>query len=627
VNAPAAPRTFDADLSGRILDVRLLRRLLHWLAPERARLAASAVLVLVASTLQVMLPIVLSIVVIDHLLLGEASGRIPDFGLIGAVESLAAFLGIPALAAACALYATIQVAYAATAHAHRVTLADAVIRGLADLRRDVFAHLLRQGAAFWDRVATGRVTTRVTNDVEALYELLRSLGSLLGEFVPFLVALTIMLAADPTLTGVLLAFAPVLFVLSLGFRRLTRSLYRGARQTLSLLNQRMQENLSGLTVVQLHAREARDLDEYGALNARYRRQETRAMGWETVYAAANDSLSNLALAAVLWVGGNAAGVDGLTVGVVVLFTRYIDMLFQPVVALADQYSLLQRAMASGERIFEALDWHEPRHEPADPVPLPPRLAGDVRVRGLDFAYPGGPPVLRGIDLSIPAGATLAIVGPTGSGKSTLVRLLPRLYEIPPGHVFLDGIDVTDVATADLRRHVGIVLQDFHVFSGTILDNITLGAPDVGREDAIAAARLVGADTFVEALPEGYDTPLAERGRNLSQGQRQLLAFARVLATDPSILILDEATASVDPETEALIQRALERVTRDRTAIVIAHRLQTVRDADRVLVLVDGAVEGLGDHATLLETSPTYARLHAMQFRDLDAPSGAADAPD
>ena len=340
------------------------------------------------------------------------------------------------------------------------------------------------------------------------------------------------------------------------------------------------------------------------------------MRLETVYAAINDSLGSLALAAVLWLGGMAVFEDALTLGAVVLFTRYIDMLFQPIVALGEQYNLLFRAMASGERIFQALDWREPFAEPATPVVLPPRLEGRIDIRGLTFAYAGGPPVLRDIDLTVAAGSTLAIVGPTGSGKSTLVRLLPRLYDVADGTIFLDGHDINQVHSRDLRQRIGIVLQDFHVFSGSILHNITLGNQAIDRERAIAAAEAVGADAFIRAQPDGYDSLLAERGRNLSQGQRQLLAFARALAADPEILILDEATASVDPETERVIQQALARLTSGRTSIIIAHRLATVVDADAVAVLVDSRIEASGRHAELLDSSPTYARLHAMQFQEL-----------
>ena len=617
--AASGAEVFDADISGRMLDLSLLRRLLAWLAPERGRYLLSAGLVLLQAMAQVMLPVLLSIVVIDHVLMGETDSDVPDLGLVALTEGLAAGTGTSLLFAACLLYALVQILAAVAGHWHRVTLSDAVVRGLSRLRRDVFVHLLRLPAAFWDRVAVGRVTTRVTNDVEALYELLRSFGTLVGEFVPFFVALSIMLATDVRLTLVLLAFAPVLGVMTFVFRRLTRTLYRSVRQSLSLLNQTMQENLAGLSVVQLHGREEENLARYTRINEANRRHETRASSIETIYGAVNGSLADLAVAAVLWFGGIAAladASDAVTLGTIVLFTRYIDMLFQPIVALGDQYNLLFRAMASGERIFQALDWHEPVHEPVDPVPLPERLEGALSIRGLTFAYAGGAPVLRDVSLQVPAGTRLAIVGPTGSGKSTLVRLLARLYEPPHGTVHVDGIDVMDAEPRALRRRIGFVLQDFHVFAGSILDNITLGDPAIDRERAIEAARAVGAEGFVAALPEGFDTPLAERGRNLSQGQRQLLAFARVLATDPSLLILDEATANVDPQTEALIQQALARITRGRTSILIAHRLATVRDADRVLVLVNGEVEALGTQDELLRTSPTFARLHAMQFREL-----------
>ena len=607
---------FDADIAGRMLDLRLLGRLLGWLAPERDRYLLSGALVLVQAVASVMLPVLLSIVVIDHVLMGTENPNVPDFGLVALTERLAQGTGTSVLFAACVLYALVQLAVAVSGHWHRVTLASAIVEGLSRLRRGVFTHLLAQPAAFWDKVSVGRVTTRVTNDVEALYELVRSFGALVGEFVPFFVALSIMLAADVQLTLVLLAFAPLLVLSVVLYRRLTRTLYREARQSVSLLNQTMQENLSGLTVVQLHSREQENLDRYTRINERNRSAETRANVVDNIAGAFNAALADIAIAAVLWFGGLSALNETITLGTVVLFTRYIDMLFMPIVALGDNYNLLFRSMASGERIFQALDWNEPVHRPEDPTPLAPHLAGALSVRGLTFAYGDGPAILKDVSLELPAATRLAIVGPTGSGKSTFVRLLARLYEPPPGSIHLDGIDVMDVDAFELRRRIGFVLQDFHVFSGSILDNITLGDPEISRERAIEAARAVGADGFIADLPEGFDTPLAERGRNISQGQRQLLAFARVLAIDPSLLILDEATANIDPETEALIQRALERITEGRTSIIIAHRLATVAGADQVLVLVNGAVEAVGAPQALLTQSPTYARLHAMQFRDL-----------
>jgi ATP-binding cassette subfamily B protein len=281
-------------------------------------------------------------------------------------------------------------------------------------------------------------------------------------------------------------------------------------------------------------------------------------------------------------------------------------------------------MASGERIFQALDWDEATHEPAQPVALPTRLAGRVEFNKLNFAYDTSVPILKDVSFAIAPGEKLAIVGPTGSGKSTLIRLLGRFYDFEDGQIFLDGFDLNQIHSHDLRKRVGVVLQDFHIFSGSILDNIALGNPDISRERVMDAARTVNAHDFISALPEGYDTPLTERGQNLSQGQRQLLAFARVLAADPEILVLDEATANIDTETELLIQEALQRLTAGRTSIIIAHRLQTIQEADRVLVLDQGQVAELGRHDELLAAGGLYATLHSLQFQDAD-PDSTADS--
>jgi ATP-binding cassette subfamily B protein len=281
-------------------------------------------------------------------------------------------------------------------------------------------------------------------------------------------------------------------------------------------------------------------------------------------------------------------------------------------------------MASGERIFQALDWDERIHEPANPVALPERLRGEVRFEHLSFGYDPGVEVLHDVTFTIAPGETLAIVGPTGSGKSTLIRLLARFYDFDDGRIFLDGIDLNRIHSSELRSRIGVVLQDFHIFSGTIYDNIALGDPAVTREKAQAAARRVNAHGFVSALPDGYDTVLSERGQNLSQGQRQLLAFARVLAADPEILVLDEATASIDTETELLIQDALRKLTANRTSIIIAHRLQTIQEADRVLVLHRGRVEEIGTHEELLARQGLYHRLHTLQFQS--EPAAGRDQP-
>ena len=608
---------FDADISGAVLNLQLLRRLLKWLAPYKVSLAVSTVLVLIASTLQVMLPMIISLVAIDHIIRGESDAESPDFGLIEFNQGIAASLGLPELVAACLLYAVIQITWAFCGHAHRMTLIGPVIKGLRDLRLDLFRHLETRPSSFYDRVAVGRIMTRVTNDVEALYELLRGLGTLVGEFVPFFVALAVMLAIDVQLTLILLLALPILALVTALFRRKTRFLFRQTRQTLSSLNQNLQENLAGLQVVQLSDRQHHNLDRYTEINEKNRLFEHRLARVETLYGAFNESLAQIAIGLILYYGASQLMEITMTVGEVVLFTQFVTMLFHPIVVLGEQTNILFRAMASGERIFQALDWDEIIHEPANPVALPERLRGAVEFRNVSFAYDSTMPVLKDVSFSIKPGEKLAIVGPTGSGKSTLIRLLSRFYDFGDEQIFLDGIDLNSIHSSDLRRRVGVVLQDFHIFSGSIFDNIALGNPSVTREQAMDAAKTVNAHQFISQLPQGYDTPLTERGQNLSQGQRQLLAFARVLAANPEILVLDEATANIDTETELLIQDAVERLTKGRTSIIIAHRLQTIQEADRVLVLDQGQVAEIGSHEELLAAHGLYATLHSLQFQSAD----------
>ena len=609
---------FEAELSGAVMNFALLRRLLRWMRPYRATFFVSAGLILVASILQIMLPVVVSIVGIDYVIGGERDGAAPDLGMIAATDWLAAQFDMHPLAAACCLYAVLQLAWAATIHAHRMTLIASVINGLRDLRRDLFAHLETRPFSFYDGVAVGRVMTRVTNDVEALYELLRGLGALIGEFAPFLVALAIMFSVNVELTLILLAGLPLLATATFYFRRATRALFRQVRLTLSALNQNMQENLAGLQVVHLSRREAYNHRRYTAINERNLAAETRSMRLETAYGAFTDSMASIAIGAVLWFGGGAVIQEEISLGGMVLFTQFISMLFHPIVVLGEQFNVLFRAMASGERIFQALDWDERIHEPEHPAQLPARLRGEVGFRGLTFAYQPETPVLRDVSLRIAPGEKLAIVGPTGSGKSTLAKLLGRFYDFEDGRIFLDGIDLNRIHSRDLRRRIGVVLQDFHVFSGTVYDNIALGNPAIDRDRAIAAARTVNAHGFIDALPRGYDTPIAERGQNLSQGQRQLLAFARVLAANPELLILDEATASIDTETELLIQDALRKLSAGRTSIIIAHRLQTVQEAHRVVVLEAGRVAEVGRHEELIAARGLYYALHELQFQETSA---------
>lgn len=606
---------FEAELAGRAFDARVVWRLVRYLRPYRGRMAATAACVIASSTLAVLLPVVTTRVLIDGVLRQHAAIEAPDFGMQELAAVVAALSGLPPLPAACALYAALMLAWAALVHVQRLLLAGAAFRALRDLRRDLFAHLEHLSPSFWDHVAVGRVMTRVTNDVEVLYELLWGLGLLSGEIVPFVLAVALMAIADPPLAALLLVAAPLVAVATWLFGRVTRRVYRVVRSSVSRLNQNLQENLAGMLVVQVHGREEVNLERYRAINRENRQSEYRAIGLETSYGAFVESLAPAALAVIVWFGGGQALAGAITLGTLILFAQYADMLFHPIVAVGEQYNVLYRAMASAERIFQLLDWRERVAEPALPRALPSRLAGRVEFRNVTFGYGGGAPVLRDVSFAIEPGERVAIVGATGSGKTTLVRLLSRLYDFEQGAILVDGIDVRAVPVADLRRRIGIVLQDFHVFAGTIRENLRLGNPAADDRRIEEVAALVSADRFVRALPKGYDTPLAERGENLSHGQRQLLAFARVLLADPEILVLDEATASVDPETERLIQQALRTITRGRTSILIAHRLLTVREADRIVVLSRGRVREIGTHDELIARAGHYRTLYELQFRE------------
>lgn len=607
---------FDAELSGAVLNMHLLGRLMHWLKPYRMNLIISTVLVLLASFATVIMEVVISRVLVDYIIVGETQSIMPDLGMIALTQWVEQETGLSALYSAGVLFFLLMTVYGFAGHWHRMTLSSAIVQGLRDLRQDLFSQMETRPSAFYDKVPVGRIMTRVTNDVEALYEMLRGMGSLVGEFVPFFVALIIMFSTSVKLTLILLALVPVVGLATYFFRQASREIFRQVRNSVSSLNQNLQENLSGIQVVQLSGREEENLLGYTRLNKQNRRQEFRSINLSTFYGAFNDSLAAIGLGVIIWYGGGEVVQSEMTLGGVILFTRFMNMLFTPVVTLGEQLNVLFRAMASGERIFQALDWDEQIHEPKNPVSLSARVRGKIEFCNVAFGYEPNNPVLKDVSFIVPPGEKLAIVGPTGSGKSTLIRLLGRFYDFPDGMIFLDDVDVNHLHSRDVRSRVGVVLQDFHIFSGTILDNIVLGNPNLTREIAIDAAKTVNAHDFISALPEGYDTPLLDRGSNLSQGQRQLLAFARVLAADPEVLVLDEATASIDTETEKLIQDALHKLMEHRSAILIAHRLQTIQEADKVLVLQHGEVVEYGSHAELLAQKGLYHTLHELQFQDV-----------
>lgn len=607
---------FDLELTHQALNVRLFLRLLKWIRPYRKMFFVSIVLVILGAVSSVLLPVLGGRVIIDTILLpSTVAADLPDYGLVAFTTWLSDTLSVEMLTAAGIIYLFSMLMQAGLMFSHQLTLASCALKSLRDLRLDLFASLERKPATFYDHVAVGRVMTRVTNDVDNLFQLLTGFGVLAGEFVPFFLALFLMLHISTQLTGVVAVAIPVAALGTYVFRMVMSKIFRLIRDSVSALNQYMQEDLSGIDVVQLSGRETMNIDQYTVLNRENRKQEFRAINYEVLYENFNNSLASIAVAGIIWYGGGAVVQNEISLGAMWLFTTLIHMMIQPVVMLGQQFNILFRSMASGERIFQALDWDEQLHEPEHPETLPERLKGEVEFRNVNFGYYEDDPILKDVSFTIAPGEKLAIVGPTGSGKSTLVRLLVRFYDFKDNMILLDGIDVNHILSHDLRKRVGIVLQDFHIFSGTIRENITLNNPDISDERAEWAARVVNADPFIRKLPEGYDSELGERGRSLSQGQRQLLAFARVLAADPEILVLDEATASIDTATELIIQDALHKLTEGRSSIIIAHRLQTIRECDRILVLHHGVVREIGTHEELIAKQGIYYALHELQFQD------------
>jgi ATP-binding cassette subfamily B protein len=579
------------EIEPRGFDRALLRRLLAYLVPYRWQVALAVLLLLAAALLQLAGPYLVKVGIDRYIAKGDLAG-----------------LDRVALLFFAAAVAALVVRYFQTLLTYRIGQ-----RAMMDLRLAVFDRIEAQSLSYFDRNPTGRLMTRVGSDVEVLQELF-STGAItvFGDLFTVLGVVVAMLAIDWRLALVAFAVLPLLFAATIAFRSRVRRSFRQIRQKVARMNAYLNEHLSGIAVVKLFSREDAAATAFAGINDEHRRAFLGAIFAYAVFLPVVEFIGALAAALLLGYGGLQIAAGALSFGGLVAFLEYVQRFYKPVQDLAEKFNILQSAMAAAERIFGVLDAAPEIVDPPEPLAGVP-ARGAVEFRDVRFGYQPGVEVLRGVSLRIEPGEMVAIVGATGAGKTSLVSLLARLYDPQGGAVLLDGHDLREYAQADLRRRMTVVLQDVFLFSGTVRANIALGDPSISAQAVEDAARRVGADAFIRRLPLGYDTEVGERGTLLSVGQKQLLAFARALAHDPPLLILDEATSSVDSESEALIRGALDELFAGRTSLVIAHRLSTIQGADRIVAMHKGKIRESGTHAELLAKGGIYAKLHRLQY--------------
>ncbi|MCB2155106.1 ABC transporter ATP-binding protein/permease [bacterium] len=484
-----------------------------------------------------------------------------------------------------------------------------------DLRMDLFRHLEHQSLGFFDKKAVGWLVTRMTSDVNVLHELFaQGVVGIFQQMFTLVGILAVLLYFNVYLTLWTMIIVPLVMLLSWFFRRRIRVSYRLTRLRLSRLNTHVQENVTGMRTVQANTQEERQHRRFLELNDLYRDAHYQTVFAFSIFFPMIEIISVIAMSLIIWQGGGQFMKGAITVGELIMFFTLLDRFFMPIRDLSEKYNLVQAAIAAAERLFKLLDTKPAIQDPEQPKEWP-GFRHSIEFRDVWFAYKDEDWVLRGVSFKIERGQNVAIVGPTGSGKTTLMSLLCRFYDIQKGQILIDGVDLREMKQDDFRRHIAIVLQDVFLFNGSVEQNIRLGEKSIDDERIREVAKAVGAHPFIERLPRGYETGVMERGATLSVGQKQLLSFARALAFDPDILILDEATSSIDTETEQLIQEAVGRISSGRTALIIAHRLSTIQRADKILVIHHGHLAEEGNHQELLARDGLYRRLYELQYRE------------
>ena len=593
---------YEDEALGKVYDGRLMKRLLRYARPYVRLIAVGAGALLAFSALD-LLPALLIRGAVDGPIRLRLAGEMEDPAFH---QSLLVYAGI--------LLGIVAVGFLVRG-VHMWVVEYLGQRVMVDVRIEVFEKIQRLSLRYFDRNPVGRLVTRVVSDVEALYQVLSTgLVSVFGDMVKIIAIAAVLAFVNWGLTLWLFTLMPILFYVSVRFRNRARQAYRDVRKEIAATNSNLQESITGVRVIQIFGQEDRARRHFGELSEKLYRAHANTVFHFAWFFPAVEFFFALAQGLLIWVGAKYAVGDSLSPGDFILFWFFINLVFEPIRNLSEQYNVMQSAMASSERIFRILDTEEIVKSPEEPLRLENGdLRGEIEFDHVWFAYRGEDWVIRDLSFKVAPGESVALVGATGAGKTSIISLVSRLYDVQRGRILLDGRDVREYDVQELRRRVSVVLQDVFLFAGNILENIRLAKSEIPAEAVIRAAETVNANRFIEKLPGGYDAKVMERGATLSVGQKQLLAFARALAFDPRILILDEATSSIDTETEVLIQEALAKLLEGRTSIIIAHRLSTIQRCDRILVMHHGELKEEGTHQELLARRGIYRHLFDLQY--------------